>query len=496
MTTTLTCPDTTPHDGQWTCDWNVTGNDGDVFELRARATDGLSHVSDWTTPRRVVVVDSMPPTVTLDDEARATVDGQIIGPNGALLTGLVSDTHSSATVPVCRETDAGPICDQASTVMTTQVPTNTVRLYDDVPVAPISITAAITGVITATTYCGTGGITRTFTVPDAFVVGDVDLGFNAWHPAREEIVAELVSPAGTQVRAIFPDGTTYGFANYDAWLDDAAIGPLHAPTDDDPTEPYFDRPARPYAPLSAFNGEASQGTWTLHICDLNPALNEGTYNRSRLSLAPQSAALSSAGTWSYAVPMVEGADGLTQTLFIYGLDGVGNRTPEPISLTYRLDVVSPVLTVTTTISRVFQDAPQAVLTGQVSDGGGVDEVYVRVDPPEGTSYRDLVTRDGADWTFTPRADVTGTHTLWLEAYDLAGNVTPMGPFEVMVVFPFDIDGDCDVDIVDVMMADSSWGCAAPDDPCYDPAIDVNDDDRIDVTDVMMTAARWRWRCSY
>jgi type II secretory pathway pseudopilin PulG/subtilisin-like proprotein convertase family protein len=439
-TTILNCPDATPYDGLWTCDWNVTGNDGDEFELRARATDGLGYVSDWTTPWRVVVVDSTPPTVTLDDEARAAVDGQIIGPNGALLTGLVSDTHSSATVPVCRETDAGTVCEEASTVMITQAPTDTTHLYDDVPAGPISITAAITGVITATTFCGTGGITRTFNVADAFVVGDVDLGFNAWHPAREEIVAELVSPAGTQVRVIFPDGRTYGFANYDVWLDDAAIGPLHAPTDDDPTEPYFDRPARPYAPLSAFNSEASQGTWTLHICDLNPLLNEGTYDRSRLSLTPQGATLSSAGTWSYAVPMVEGADGLTQTLFIYGLDGLGNRTTEPISLTYQLDVVPPALTTTVVITILYELSPTLVLAGQVSDGGGVDEVYVRVDPPDATSYRDVTARVEGDWVYTLRPDMGGTYALWLEAHDMAGNIRPDGPFYVQVPV-YDSDGD-------------------------------------------------------
>ncbi len=432
VTTTLNCPDVTPHDGQWTCEWNVVGNDGDEFELRARATDGYGHVSDWTIPWHVVVVDATPPTMALDDEARAAVDGQLIGPDGELLSGPISDTHSSVAVQVCRDVDGETVCESTTTLASTQAPTDTAHPYDDVPTEGIVITGLVTDVITATTYCGGGEITRTFTVSDAFIIGDVDLGFNATHPAREEMVAELVSPAGTRALVIAPSGATYGFANYDVWLDDAASGPLHAPLQDDGAEPYFDRPAQPFSPLSAFIGEASQGVWQLNVCDLNPTLNEGTYNRSRLSLTPQSTALSTAGRWNYSLPWIEGADGLSVTLDIYGLDGVGNRTPEPISLTYQLDVVPPGLTTTVVITILYGLSPTLVLAGQVSDGGGVDEVYVRVDPPEATSHRDLATRGGGDWAYVLRPNSGGTYTLWLEAHDLAGNVTQAGPFEVEI----------------------------------------------------------------
>jgi hypothetical protein len=111
---------------------------------------------------------------------------------------------------------------------------------------------------------------------------------------------------------------------------------------------------------------------------------------------------------------------------------VGNRTADPISLTYQLDVIPPVLTVTTAISFTSLQTPTVVLAGQVSDGGGLSSVYVRVDPPEGASYRDAVNRDGADWTYTPRPTVAGKYTYWLEAYDLAGNVSTSGPYEVQI----------------------------------------------------------------
>ena len=76
--------------------------------------------------------------------------------------------------------------------------------------------------------------------------------------------------------------------------------------------------------------------------------------------------------------------------------------------------------------------PSPVLTGHVSDGGGVEGVYVRVDPPDGASYRDSTrptARTGAS-RYAPSE--VGTHTLWLEAYDEAGNTTKAGPYTVEV----------------------------------------------------------------
>lgn len=455
VTTTLTCPDGTPYDGRWACEWGVDGDDGDTFDLRARATDGFGHVSDWMTLWRTLVVDTTPPTVTLDADARAAVDGQLVGPAGFLLTGVISDNHSGGAVEVCGEVDGETLCEPATALVTTQAPTGTASVYDDVPAAPIALDSA--------TYCGGGEITRTFSIMDEFIVGDVDLGLNATHPYREDIVVELVSPAGTHARVIAPSGTAYGFENYDVWLNDAASQPLHDNTDDDPAEPYYNREAQPYEPLSAFEGESSNGVWELRICDLNPLRGDGAYNRSQLSLTPQGAALSTAGTWSYPLPILEDADGLTQALTIYGADGVGNRTSVPISLTYRLDVVAPVLTVTVAVSQMALESPRPVLVGKVSEGNELDVVYVCVEPPDGAYYCELArmetlyrvylplimkgsasglnlkvradsSSDGSveNWYYIPRSDVGGAYTFWIEAYDAAGNVTQVGPYEVQV----------------------------------------------------------------
>ena len=60
---------------------------------------------------------------------------------------------------------------------------------------------------------------------------------------------------------------------------------------------------------------------------------------------------------------------------------------------------------------------------------------------------------------------------------------------------YDVDRDCDVDIVDIMQVVKRWGCRCGD-PCYDdPLYDLDEDCDVDVDDIMQVAARWRWKCS-
>ena len=53
----------------------------------------------------------------------------------------------------------------------------------------------------------------------------------------------------------------------------------------------------------------------------------------------------------------------------------------------------------------------------------------------------------------------------------------------------DINGDCKVDILDIMQVASRWG-TAPGDPDYNPAFDVNNDNKIDILDIMQVASHW------
>jgi hypothetical protein len=58
----------------------------------------------------------------------------------------------------------------------------------------------------------------------------------------------------------------------------------------------------------------------------------------------------------------------------------------------------------------------------------------------------------------------------------------------------DMDGDCDVDVVDIMLVAAHWG-AHSGDALYDPWYDRDNDGDIDIVDIMWVIARWGNSCS-
>jgi hypothetical protein len=58
----------------------------------------------------------------------------------------------------------------------------------------------------------------------------------------------------------------------------------------------------------------------------------------------------------------------------------------------------------------------------------------------------------------------------------------------------DIDGDGDVDIVDIMLVASRWGCRCGD-ACYTSACDLDGDCDIDIIDILLVAGRWGTVCT-
>jgi hypothetical protein len=58
----------------------------------------------------------------------------------------------------------------------------------------------------------------------------------------------------------------------------------------------------------------------------------------------------------------------------------------------------------------------------------------------------------------------------------------------------DLDADCDVDIVDIMLVASRWG-STEGSPNYDPRYDLDRDGDIDIVDIMTVAQHWGDVCS-
>ena len=147
-----------------------------------------------------------------------------------------------------------------------------------------------TGTIGNTTPCTGTSLTRTFEVATPGTVADVDLGLDIDHLWRGDVRARLTSPAGTTVELITADtGASGNLDNYRIRLDDSAAVQVntgaHAVNTATTAGRYADS-VRPDNPLSAFNGQAANGTWSLALCDGFPAQDNGTLLRTTLFITP------------------------------------------------------------------------------------------------------------------------------------------------------------------------------------------------------------------
>ncbi len=155
----------------------------------------------------------------------------------------------------------------------------------------VTVSNTATGTINNTTTC-TNPLVRNFSVTGTFTVADINIGVLATHTFRGDLQVTLQSPSGTRVQLVNGDVNALSGDNFNVMLDDAAAqmvntdaaGGNHAAT-----APPYQNTFRPNNPLSAFNGQASNGTWRLEICDLYPSADNGTFVRSDLTLQPLAA---------------------------------------------------------------------------------------------------------------------------------------------------------------------------------------------------------------
>jgi len=177
--------------------------------------------------------------------------------------------------------------------------------YPDTPSSGIAINSG--------TPCSTP-IVRTINVSDSFAIAAASFGFNADHGYRGDIRVVVQHPDGTRVTVVSESGGDSNL-NYDLNLVNGSGNAINDGNIDNTASPFYDRTAAPSNPLSAFNTKPSNGNWRVEICDTFTGLDDGTYNRSRLTLtssAPSpnlginkshtgSFSLGSTGTYSFAV---------------------------------------------------------------------------------------------------------------------------------------------------------------------------------------------------
>lgn len=423
----IVCPDAAPSDGTWACKLDTTGSvDGDILNVTLSATDIYGQVGATGMPHPFLV-DTVPPTVTLDLGLSQVAPGSLVQGTSVRLNGQIADNHGLGQLEAC----ADGVCTSLALGLTAPVGDVVV---DDVPAAAVAIDAG--------SACGGGTpIVRTFNVTESFRLGSVNVGLVAAHAHRDDMVVELRSPTGVRVRLLSDDGVSGTHArNYNVLLGDAAPGAYSSSGDDGATmrNGTFARSARPVQPLRVLVGQSSQGQWTLTICDSVPGTNDGAYLQSRLVLTPQAGeTLARTGDWVYNLSGSDRMDAVERTVQLYGVDLAGNRTA-PLSVSYIMDNVAPVVAVTNLTRTVLYSVSVPVLDGIVSDGGRVTDVYVSVQYG-GTVYQDVAYLEGDTWRYALRPSALGTYSLRVSAYDAAGNVTHSDPFEVEVRTPVQIN---------------------------------------------------------
>ena len=139
-----------------------------------------------------------------------------------------------------------------------------------------------------------------------------------------------------------------------------------------------------------------------------------------------------ASRWSQWVAADGALDYVTKTLTIRATDRLGNRMAQALELPVVFDNVAPLLEARQILAQVSLGSTETVLNGTVGDGGPDVTVSARVQSPNADTTRIATARAGATWWFDLPTDTPGQYALWVDAADLAGNVSTAGPFTVTV----------------------------------------------------------------
>ncbi len=421
-TAVQTCFDSVPEDSFWNCEIDLSALvNGDQVSIRARAIDIFGQTSQWTdefSTAAQFVVDSQAPVVALSDDTQSFfASGTLVG-NDLVIAGSITDNQAIDRVEVCEVLETGQNCANAEIISGTLGSTVlTGYVYEDVPETPAPITAA--------TFCSGGEILRSFDVTDNFTIAELNIGLVFDHSFRDDLVISLTAPDATTI--VLVDGASAA-AGLNVLLSDFAAFPLWSDLSiHQPAAPFYTHLLAPAEQLSTLNGMNASGTWTLSICDREPALDDGEYLRSQLIFTAVERD-PAAAQWSFSrdLPSEDGEN--LHTYLVTGYDSLGLRSSPAITLSFTVDNLSPVLTVNPP-SRAEAVLP---LSGSVSDGSGVASLVIWGQNQDGDARSESIPLTDPEWTFSGEAFFFGggSYTLTLQAADIHGNVRQSEPYTI------------------------------------------------------------------
>ncbi len=255
--------------------------------------------------------------------------------------------------------------------------------------------------------CTTGNTVATITVPDSFYVSDLNVGLCITHSFRADLQIQLRGPDGTTVtQVLWAQGGSAD--NVSVLFDDSAASVIdgttaHSVAGCSASPPTYAYTFQPIQALTAFQGKAAAGTWTLEFCD-SASADTGTINQ-----------------WS---------------LYFQSIDGVGLFPPsqnaarcpgEPV--TYGLDLFNATaapLTADLAYSSTFPASGPATV-GPVAAGNPAP-FSVEVTPFSAAQFpaTDTVTVDATSGALTSSATATTTVELFDAFVDVASLTSGRG----------------------------------------------------------------------
>jgi subtilisin-like proprotein convertase family protein len=123
------------------------------------------------------------------------------------------------------------------------------------------ITTASTNIPLAIATTGAPTINSTLSIPNSFVISDINVTMNVTHSWVNDLTATLISPAGTLIQLFARPCTNATLNNIAATFDDSGVTMVCA------INPAISGTIKPTNPLFVLNGQNGQGTWTLRIKD-------------------------------------------------------------------------------------------------------------------------------------------------------------------------------------------------------------------------------------
>ncbi len=141
------------------------------------------------------------------------------------------------------------------------------------------------------------------------------------------------------------------------------------------------------------------------------------------------------GNWVGTLPVDDSGAGDSYTFTFTGIDVAGNRSTPITYSSIIVDTAGPDINVTTFVElpKIYDFSNQTILAGTVTDGSGVASMSMWISNLDGTDsqFFDNI-RNGQNWSYDRLFTKLGQYSVSLEATDVYGNITTVGPLLMYV----------------------------------------------------------------